>query len=943
MIWHLSSRFSDTNRGAEYVPIYNAAFVPLAGATHPTLMGSTFKQGFPELWQGISPLFEMAATSGIAADVLEAPMTVERNGYPEETFFTGNFTPIRDADGQIAGYYNALFEVTKQKITERRTSVLNMIAAPTELTTDSVYRHIMSCLETNDYDVTMAMMYSIDGEDESRNVFRLSGNIGVPESHPLLVDNQNWISNEGILPLCRTARSKAQPLLTIVDSRFDGINWRGPGGPSKSVAIIKLTSGIQLLGFLIIGTNPRLLDDQNAQFLQDLGRITSGVLASAVSVEQSRLRQQRLERDLANSDMKIQHLVQHASVGMLHLLLNGTMIWANNQYFDIVGQSRSAGQSDYGFFDNVLEADLPIAEDSWQKVVNSGERVSCEIRLNRLYNPPAGAPVPATVLLLAFPYSQDDTVLSVMAVFTDVSRLKWAENWQARIAQDAQEAKRQQEAFIDIVSHEMRNPLSAIMHCADSIVATSQQYKALPPEKRTKQKCEDALEEAVSAAQIVEVCAKHQRHILDSVLTLGRLESSLLSITPEPVSITSFCESVLSMFKKEVQKTKIDLSLQQHHSYATLNVDQVLADPTRLTQIIVNLMTNAIKFVRNEPRKAIAVTYGGCATAPRATFPDAIHWAPRGDHAQDATRRDSWGDNEQIYITFQVRDTGIGVDANQRNKIFARFNQANVKTHVFYGGSGLGLFVSKQLAERQGGEIGVMQNEDGPGSTFAFYVRVRRAQRPQTPATVETASTPLPKPVNDEPRSNSHALPVLVKQEISELPTARSKAVALDSAAGTDSITSSHHALVTSTALVTPPIRLTKSSVSPIPPSKEETIHVLLVEDNIINQQVLRKQLVRHGCVVHVANHGIEALQHISQMQCHAMHQQDGVPIDVILMDVQMPVMGGVECTKEIRRLQREGTITRHVPVIAVTANTRAEQVDEITAAGAVGNILSPS
>ena len=78
-------------------------------------------------------------------------------------------------------------------------------------------------------------------------------------------------------------------------------------------------------------------------------------------------------------------------------------------------------------------------------------------------------------------------------------------------------------------------------------------------------------------------------------------------------------------------------------------------------------------------------------------------------------------------------------------------------------------------------------------------------------------------------------------------------------------------------------------------------------------------------------------------MQCHAMHQQDGVPIDVILMDVQMPVMGGVECTKEIRRLQREGTITRHVPVIAVTANTRVEQVDEITAAGAVGNILSPS
>jgi hypothetical protein len=57
-------------------------------------MGSTFKQGFPELWQGISSLFALAASTGIAADVLEAPMTVERNGFPEETFFTGNFTPV---------------------------------------------------------------------------------------------------------------------------------------------------------------------------------------------------------------------------------------------------------------------------------------------------------------------------------------------------------------------------------------------------------------------------------------------------------------------------------------------------------------------------------------------------------------------------------------------------------------------------------------------------------------------------------------------------------------------------------------------------------------------------------------------------------------------------------------------------------------------------------
>src|ERR1700760_4594181 len=171
-------------------------------------MGSTFKQGFPELWQGIGPLFELATATGTAADVLAAPMTVERNGHPEETYFTGNFTPIRDGEGQIVGFYNALFEVTKQKISDRRTAVLNMIAAPTDLTTESVCRHIMQCLETNEYDITMAIMYQLEGEDESRNLLRLRGHIGVPDGHPLLVDYQNWTSSDGLIPLCRFARSQ---------------------------------------------------------------------------------------------------------------------------------------------------------------------------------------------------------------------------------------------------------------------------------------------------------------------------------------------------------------------------------------------------------------------------------------------------------------------------------------------------------------------------------------------------------------------------------------------------------------------------------------------------------------------------------------------------------------------------------------------------------------
>jgi signal transduction histidine kinase/CheY-like chemotaxis protein len=866
------------SRGTEYVPIYNAAFVPLAGATHPTLMGSTFKKGFPELWQGISPMFELAIKTGIAADVVEAPMTVERNGYHEETFFTGNFTPIRDSEGQIVGFYNALFEVTKQKVSDRRMAVLDMIARPTDLTIENVNRHIMQCLETNECDVTMAMMYQIDTEDENQSILHLCGHTGVPDGHPLLVDNQSWTSSEGLIPLCRYARLRGTPITIPADEKFKDITWRGPGGPSNSVAIITLSNGTQLLGFLIIGTNPRLRDEVNAQFLEDMGRMVSGVLISAVSITQSRLRQERLERDLANSDMKIQHLVQHATVGMVHFSRSGKMIWANKQYYSIAGQDPGDGQNDYSFFENVLEADLPKAEEAWQQVLDGIENVSAEIRLNRLYMPPVGDPVPATGLVNAFPYCEDEAVTSLLACITDISRLKWAENWQTRLAQDAQESKRQQESFIDIVSHEMRNPLSAIVHCVDSIISAVDDCRILGT---VPTNCEDALVESLAAARTIELCAKYQRYIIDSVLTLGRMESALLSVTPNLFLIDELCKSIIAMFKNEMDANGISAAFLPHVSYSQLDVKEVLADTSRITQIIINLLTNAIKFVKTEPRRQIRIKLGACTSSPRSMFPPDTQWAPKGDQATDVTEKENWGEGEQIYLTFSVKDTGIGVEEEQRFRIFERFQKASVKTHISYGGAGLGLFVSKQLAEIQGGEIGV-RSLPGQGSTFVFYIRVRRGVE----ALVEALE--------------HHPIQLLSNTTLAILP------------------------------MLFPEIKAPKSV------RMEKAIHVLLVEDNIINQKLLQKQLQRYGCVMHTANHGAEALEKLKGMNCYSGHEKNGIRLDIILMDSEMPVMGGVECTKEIRRLQAEGTICRHVPIIAVTANARREQMEESMAAGTV-------
>jgi CheY-like chemotaxis protein len=117
-------------------------------------------------------------------------------------------------------------------------------------------------------------------------------------------------------------------------------------------------------------------------------------------------------------------------------------------------------------------------------------------------------------------------------------------------------------------------------------------------------------------------------------------------------------------------------------------------------------------------------------------------------------------------------------------------------------------------------------------------------------------------------------------------------------------------------------------------------MHVLLVEDNLINQQVLHKQLTRAGCVVHVADHGADALEKLKGMDCWEGQAGKGSPLDIILMDTQMPVMDGLSCTREIRKFEAEGILSRHVPIIAVTANVRHEQVDETLTAGSVSTII---
>jgi CheY-like chemotaxis protein len=115
---------------------------------------------------------------------------------------------------------------------------------------------------------------------------------------------------------------------------------------------------------------------------------------------------------------------------------------------------------------------------------------------------------------------------------------------------------------------------------------------------------------------------------------------------------------------------------------------------------------------------------------------------------------------------------------------------------------------------------------------------------------------------------------------------------------------------------------------------------VLIVEDNIVNQKVLQRQLRSFGNNTFVANHGKEALQTLQRSRFWAGQEDEGMDISVILMDLEMPVMDGMTCARRIRELEKEGTIIQHIPIIAVTAYARPEQIESAKAAG-IDDVIS--
>jgi signal transduction histidine kinase len=729
-----STTISQSNviaRGPDKVAIYNEGFAETAGKSHPFLMGHTFAQTYPEILSDIEPVFEMAKKTKKDFPVKEISLVVERNGFLEETYFTGDFIPLRDDNGRVNGWYNSLTETTRQIITDRRRNMLNTIALiPEGCTSTTIGSHFIDCFKTNLIDIPCALVWEIDNAShlaQPARGLKLIASLGVPEGHKLAQQHGSLDSEQAVYSLLREAGSN--PTTSPCGPEFEGVEWQGLKEPSQHACVVPLSNAGRSYGYVLIGTNPRRpIDNDHEQFMRDLASQLSSTMAFLVSMEESNKRQSQLENKLAASEHHIRYMADHLDIGLEHLSLDGKVLWANEHYFRLIDQKPTTdfGKLHLPFKSHVLDEDKPKMLAAWNAILEGVTTHTAEFRMKKLWIPPFGPPIPATVIISAVPYMEDGEIKSIMACMTEVSRLKWAEAWQARAAQEAQEAKRQQSEFTDAISHEVRNPLSAMLQLANSISGSLDGHKE---ENTSAEDYLHVVQENIEAAKTIIFCAQHQRNILDDVLVLSKMDFMLLSLSPSPVQPLNLVDNAVKMLQANISAADIKMKIKAHDTITELGVDWVMCDPLRVTQILINLLSNAIKFTRLESHRCVTLTYGASVEEPRKSFKEGLAWAATKQEHADVTLDEEWGDGKQLYLSFCVTDTGPGMTEEERARLFNRFQQASPKTSIKYGGTGLGLFISHSLTEKQNGSMGVA-SQPSKGSTFAFYIKVRQTSAP---------------------------------------------------------------------------------------------------------------------------------------------------------------------------------------------------------------------
>ena len=851
-------------------------------------------------------------------------------------------TPIFDSSGTVQGVLLAwidLFElnnIVQQRTGRHQTDDAFLVNTNHQFVTQPRFRKQAAVLST-----------AVRTEAIDR---ALSGNSGV-----LVANNYNdspaiivyrWLPDHNLALICLISQDEA--LALAKEFRFAML--------VTSVLLLLVASGLSIVLARTVVRPIRTLQEGVSRFGQgeftlrlpvtsdnELGQLAREFNNMAASINQ---KGRELQQNASQLELRVQErtrtlkrqadLLELAHDAIIVRRSDGTIDYWNHGAKEVYGwpHNEARGRTIH----DLLKTQFPVPQDEFDRDLLRAGRWEGELTHTRR----DGRSI-VVASRQAVRYDDKGKAVAILEINSDITDRKFIENQLTRAKEDAEAATNAKSSFLANMSHEIRTPMNGIIGLTNLVLKT-------PLSERQS----DYL-------GMIKGSADSLLRLLNDILDFSKMEARKLELDLAEFDLRKIISTTLKSFSASANEKKIELI---HHVMPDVPI-LVEGDSGRLTQILVNLTGNALKFTK-EGEVVLRVTQTS-------------------------------GDAESVMLQFSVSDSGIGIAKEKQATIFNAFAQADSSTTREYGGTGLGLAIVAQLVELMQGKIW-LESSPGKGTTFHFTVRLMRSMlATQAPALLAPAFSKLEKLpilVVDDNRTHRMILaevlsgwsmhPMLAADGVQALQLLKEHAsaqhpfalVLLDAqmpkASGFDIAEAIKNTtdVATVTIMMLPASELDDDtercrrvgvdhfihkpivqaellatiaaasglvalkSGTTLPESKivqvqSRKLHVLVAEDNFVNQRLLSDILHERGHTFVVASNGLEAV---------ALAERDD--FDVILMDGQMPEMDGYQAARQIRQHER-GT-NRHVRIIAVTAHAMKEDRALCLAAGMDDYVTKP-